>query len=272
MANRGGTIELLPPPLSQNCILTHNHDRLETRKVRFDLTTSQIICEEPKGTFEAPWKPDSSIRFHAHQLIWDQDLLLKGDVSLEQTMTLSSEQIRLTLANPDGALKSIVADGPTQMLFKTSSLICHGPLTLDPQERLLRTDAGLEFIDERICLEAQSGRLTYQEVDSNWQPEALYCEGSVHLISSKIQDQESFALADLLVYLPATHTIILTCRPPNRVLFWQTDGNMTLSAPEIHVLLDPKTKRETVHGIGDVHFRFSLQEEDSIRTIFSKYL
>ena len=45
-----------------------------------------------------------------------------------------------------------------------------------------------------------------------------------------------------------------------------------MSAPEVEVRLDPKTKRETVQGIGDVHFRFSLQEENFIETIFSKYL
>ena len=274
LANHGGTIELLPAPLSQNCFLTHNHDHLEAHQVRFDLTTSQITCEEPKGFIDAPWKPGSPIRFRAHHLVWQQDLVLEGDVSLDQSLSISSQQIRISFNQRQDELSSVVSAGPTQMLFsnKESSLLCQGPLTLDPQERLLCTEEGLEFKDERIHLEAKSGRLTYQENNSHLQPEALYCEGSVRLISSKIQDQESFAMADQLVYLPATRTIILTCRSPARVLFWQANGNMTLSAPEVHVRLDPETKRETVRGIGDVHFRFSLQEENMIETIFSKYL
>ncbi len=274
LANRGGTIDLLPAPLSQNCFISHNHDSLEAHQVRFDLTTSQITCMEPKGFIDAPWKPGCPIGFRAHRLSWQQDLVLEGDVSLEQSVAITSQQIRICFGTSAGALRSVVAAGPTQMLFSnhTSSLICQGPMTLDPLERLLRTDQGLEFKDERIHLEAQKGRLTYQENNSHLQPQALYCEGSVRLISSKIQDQESYALADQMVYLPATRTIILTSRPPSRVLFWQASGNMTLSAPEVHVRLDPETKQETVRGIGDVHFRFSLQEENMIETIFSKYL
>ena len=103
-------------------------------------------------------------------------------------------------------------------------------------------------------------------------PDALYCDGSVRLISTVIQEQESFALADQLLYLPETRTMILSSVAPNRVLFWQSSGDITLSAPEVRVQLDPKTQRETVRGVGDVHFHFTLQEEDTIETLFSKYL
>lgn len=209
LANRGGTIELIPAPLSQYCFLTHECDHLEARKVRLDLETKQIVCEEPKGEIEAGWKKNSSVSFTAKRLIWQQDLLLEGNVSIE---------------------------------------------------------------DERVHLEANQGRLTYQKQDGRMQPDALYCDGSVRLISSAIQDQESFALADRLSYFPETRTIILSSISPNRVLFWQSSGNITLSAPEIRVQLDPQTERETVQGIGDVHFHFTLQEEDTIETLFSKYL
>jgi lipopolysaccharide export system protein LptA len=209
LANRGGSIELIPSPLSQYCFLTHECDHLEARKMRLDLETKQIICEEIRGEIEAGWNRGSSISFHAERLIWDQDLLLEGNVSFE---------------------------------------------------------------DEQTHLEADQGRLIYQERTGRSRPEALHCEGSVRMISSIIQDQESFALADRLIYIPETRTMILSCIAPNRVLFWQSSGDISLSAPEVRVQMDPMTQRESVQGIGDVHFHFTLQEENIIETLFSKYL
>ena len=209
LANRGGIIDLIPAPLSQYCFLTYEYNHLETRKVRLDLETKQIICEEPKGEIETGWKKGFPISFQAKRLIWQQDLLLEGNVSFE---------------------------------------------------------------DERVRLEADLGRLTYRKEAGRLEPDRLYCDGSVRLISSIIQDQESFALADQLLYFPETRTMILTSVAPNRVLFWQSSGDVTLSAPEIRVQLDPKTQREIVQGVGDVHFHFTLQEEDTIETLFSKYL
>jgi hypothetical protein len=209
LANRGGSIELIPAPLAQYCFLTHECDRLEARKVRLDLETKQIICEEPKGEIEAIWNQGFPISFQAKRLIWRQDLLLEGGVSFE---------------------------------------------------------------DERVHLQADQGRLTYQKQADRLQPDALYCEGSVRLISSVIQEQESFALADQLLYLPKSKTMILSSIAPHRVLFWQSGGGISLSAPEIRVQLDSPSQRENVQGIGDVHFHFTLQEEDTIETLFSKYL
>jgi hypothetical protein len=274
LANRGGVIELVPAPLSQHCFLTHSCDSLQARKVRFDMATSQIICEETSGEIASSWKNGAAVAFRADHLQWQQDLLLEGHVSLDQTISIGSERIRLSFGKSQGALTQVVADGPTQMAFpnKEASLVCQGPLMLDCREHLLRTDHGLDYRDSRIHLEAGSGRLTYQEMDGALQPEALYCDGTVRLISSCIQDQESYALAEQLVYFPAMRTMILTSRAPNRVLFWQKSGNITLSAPEVHVRFDPQTKRESVSGIGDVRFRFNFQEENTIEHLFSKYL
>ncbi|MBF8263971.1 MAG: hypothetical protein HW387_1636 [Parachlamydiales bacterium] len=275
LASKGGAIELIPSSLSQYCFLTHERDHLEARKVRFEMDTIQIICDEPKGEIDARWKKNTPIAFHAHRLKWQKDLTLEGDVSLTQSFSLHSDLIRLSFSNDgQGELTEVMTEGPTHMAFqgKDSTLDCEGRLFLDPAVRQLMTAQPLHYHDERIRLEALSGRLTYDETGNQLQPEALYCEGSVRLISSIIQNQESFALAEQLVYFPATRTIILSCRSPNRVLFWQSSGEMTLSAPEVQVRFDSKTKKETVRGIGDVHFRFTMQEENTIETIFSKYL
>jgi hypothetical protein len=275
LANRGGMFELIPAPLSQYCIVSHELDHLEARKVRLDIETKKMVCEEPQGEIHAGWKNDAAISFKAKRLIWQQDLLLEEDVVLESAVALRSEQIRISFApNSKRTIQEIATNGITQIDFSNqeTSLVCQGPLILDPASRTIRTAGSLQFQDERIHLESDYGWLIYREEEGRLQPDAIYCEGSVRLISSSIQDQETFALGEQLAYFPAAQTIILTSRSPNRVLFWQSGKTMTLSAPEVQVRLDPKTKQEIIQGVGDVHFHFSVQEEDMIENVFSKYL
>lgn len=277
MANRGKMIELTPHPIYHECTLLHERDHLQAKKIRFEMEQKKITCEQPHGEIFSCWKKNSSVFFTADRLNWQQDLVLDGNVSLlnvEQSISFHSNRITLALTPEERELTQIASQGPTQIDFlkAKASLNCQGPLCLDPAVRILKTTEPLAFSDPRIHLEAESGWLTYQEADHCIRPEAVYCDRSVRLISSVIQEQECFALADQLVYFPTSHTIILSSRPPNRVLFWQSDGNMTLSSPEVHVRLDPKTHKETVQGIGDVHFRFTVQEENMIENIFSKYL
>ena len=54
LANRGGTIELIPAPLSQYCFLTHECDHLESRKVRLDLETKQMVKSRLSGIMAVP--------------------------------------------------------------------------------------------------------------------------------------------------------------------------------------------------------------------------
>jgi len=170
--------------------------------------------------------------------------------------------------------KQIVCEEPKGEIeagWKKGAFIAFQAKRITWQQDLL-LEGGVSFEDERVHLEAGQGKLTYKKENGRLQPDALYCDGSVRMISSIIQDQESFALADQMMYLPKTRTIVLTSIAPHRVLFWQSSGDLTLSAPEIRVEIDQKTQQENVLGVGDVHFHFTLQEEDAIETLFSKYL
>ena len=147
LARRGSAIELFPAPLANFCTLLHLSDRLEARKIRFDIPTAEIVCEEPKGQINAGWKRGSPVSFRARHLAWKQDLVLEGSVVLEQAMIISSEKIRLSFAKERGPLSEIAADGPTSMAFsgKESKIVCQNSLVLDPANRIVQTDGPLSF-------------------------------------------------------------------------------------------------------------------------------
>lgn len=92
----------------------------------------------------------------------------------------------------------------------------------------------------------------------------------VRLFSSRIQNKDSFALADNIVFSPRAQTIHLFAKAPKRVLFWQE--GVSLSAPEIFIEKDPLTGIEFIQGKGDIHFTFTLEEKNIMDQFISKYL
>ncbi|NGX35125.1 MAG: hypothetical protein K1060chlam1_01495, partial [Candidatus Anoxychlamydiales bacterium] len=62
--------------------------------------------------------------------------------------------------------------------------------------------------------------------------------------------------------------VLLSSEKNKKVLFWQEDKSLKLSANEIHI--NPKEKND-IKGLGDVRFTFNLEEENLIHEIFSKY-
>jgi hypothetical protein len=95
-------------------------------------------------------------------------------------------------------------------------------------------------------------------------------EENVELVSHKIQDKESLALADRVVFSPMNRALILSANAPKRVLFWQE--GFSLSAPEIHIRRDLRTGQDAVEGKGDVHCTLDLAEKNLIEELVSKYL
>ena len=150
--------------------------------------------------------------------------------------------------NPKGHL----ASGPVDFEAKK--------LTWDKKEnRLFLTENVVIKKPEEFTILANEGILNLE----NLKPTLITLSGNVRLISSKIQDKESFALADTLVYNPNDQTLLFSRE--KRVLFWQE--GLSLSASEILIRKD-----RTVEGLGDVHFSFDFEEQNFINQLFEKYL
>ena len=113
-------------------------------------------------------------------------------------------------------------------------------------------------------------RIDAREIRFDLLKEELLVKGNVRFHSTSIQGKESFALADRIIFQSKEETLLLESDPPKRVLFWQE--GLTLSAPEIAIKRDLRTKKESIEGKGDVHFAFDLEEKNVIEQLLSKYL
>ncbi len=153
-----------------------------------------------------------------------------------------------TYENPKGYLSS------ASLRFTAKKLIWHKKIG-----KLYLTDHVAIEQPNQFTLIADSGTLMLDA----FQPTLLILEGNVRLISSRIQNKESYAVADSLTYNPLKKTLLFSAA--RKVLFWQE--GLSLSASEVFIQQD-----QTIEGRGDVHFAFDLEEQNLIDEFFQQYL
>lgn len=188
--------------------------------------------------------------FPSHQFIAQTNCHLTQDQNkIDGTkITLDLDKEIVTYENPKGHLSQGSLD------FTAKTLVWHKKIG-----KLYLTDQVTITQPEQFTLVADQGTLTLDE----FQPSLLVLEGNVQLISSRIQDKISHALADTLTYNPTDKTLLFSAA--KKVLFWQ-DG-LHLSAEEVLI-----RENQTVEGKGDVHFTFDLEEQNYIDKFFKQYL
>ena len=191
--------------------------------------------------------------FPSHQLTAQKNChLVQHQNQIDGTrIQLDLAQEIVTYDNPKGHF----ASGPLH--FTADKLIWH-----KKEGKLYLLDPVTIEQPGQFTLFANRGTLTLDE----WQPTLLFLEGNVRLISSRIQDKESYAIADTLTYDPTAKTLLFNAA--RKVLFWQE--GLSLSASE--VLIRQVERDQTVEGHGDVQFTFDLEEQNYIDQLFKQYL
>ncbi len=142
------------------------------------------------------------------------------------------------------------------LLIQNNNTITGARIQFDLAKEIVTCDNPKGHLNEGLNFTAH--QLTWNKKENK-----LYLKGQVHLISSRIQDKESFALADTLIYDLLDKTILLTAH--RKVLFWQE--GLSMSAAEVLIRKD-----QTLEGHGDVHFSFDLDEQNTIDQFFKHYL
>lgn len=226
-----------------NLTLSQEKDKIEATE-----TLHNICCQTATGsTFIAD---EGIYNYPSQQFILQKNCKLRqGDNEIAGTR-IHFDLIDETASyeNPQGHIAEGEVDFTAKILLwnkETNELYLHDDVTIHQSKDL--------------TLQAENGTVYLDKL----RPTHAILEGNVRLISSRIQDKESFAIADRLHYDLNNQTLLFSS--DKRVLFWQ-DG-FSLSAPEILIRKD-----QSVMGQGDVHFTFSLEEQNFIDQFFKHYL
>lgn len=261
--------------------------KLETKDQKTLRFSEGVRLESVKGgaglSLEAEYAhsnlDEKNITFSENVKIFlPSDLTAKGDKALytDKTLTLLPEgQKSCTLSR----LQDEIEAAKAIFSFETETLFLESP-----NGKFQSNDEVLSFSSDSLLWnqkESQAkliGNVKGKREDGsiitskeallsieNDQIEKVTFEGDVEIFSPFIQKKDCYCIANTVLLFPKEKTLHLKADPSKRVLLWQDD--LSLSAPEARITQDGKIESQ-----GDVHFTLTIDEQNSINQLLSKYL
>jgi lipopolysaccharide export system protein LptA len=287
------------PEEGSYCVLSHLGDRVQAKVIEFDLKNFHLTLKEAHGTLASilfPQVQKDEIRFKAGELIWDHPqgmLKLKGGAFIQEGSFASlqtDEEIELkqVVQNKKRKLKSIVSCGHTLLQYTDPEseckhqLSCQGPILVDREtlhavlespklDGNVAEEMQIAYEQDSMVIRANRADVQYKTEEKGILLSSLSLEGNVRLSVIKPNLPSKLAVADKVVLSPSDHMIVLTAAPGKKVLFWDEQEQLAISANQVKMIRDPLTGKDSVKGVGNVRFSFDSVEQTTLKKIFPFY-
>lgn len=199
-----------------------------------------------------------------------EKILLTGEVSVENTLG-RVEAERAVLTRDPNKLTKIefpwieLNQSVTFTLPDGNQLFCDR-LFLDYTLKTSRFTGTpqIRYNDKRGEMRADRAIMDFRDQEGEIEPTCITLLGNVQLIYA---EENQYALAEQVTYFPDQHLMILEGKE-NRVLFFDKERNMQISAPEVRAVRNPETKKDSIQGMGDVRFLFAQEELSKLKERF----
>ena len=293
-----GFISAYAQDANNSCVLTHEQDIVHARHIDIDLMHSHLHLSQANGIlqqFLLPKSEKSFIHFSTSSLNWndlEKELLFKGKTQIrEQDLGIIHAEDELIIknhtVNDKLVFQSLDAKGRTVMTYKdleghSHRIESHGRLYVDqsklqawiesPQDESGNVQNPLHYETEDLSVFADSAQLEYMNVNQHIKPISIALKNHIRLVSKDPNKPIQLALADRMNYSLDTHSIILSAYPGKKVLFWDIAQELKISAPEVHITVDPLTQERVIKGVGKVHFAFNTEEQTQFNQYFPQLL
>ncbi|MBN1914459.1 MAG: hypothetical protein JW769_01045 [Parachlamydiales bacterium] len=218
--------------------------------------------------------------FSSDELFWNKEknsLILKKNVHIDHIHFghITSEEVHLLQKN--NSFEKIISEGTTQIQFRFSdlpsaTLYCEGTIIVDNESMEIRAHAQnpknpICFQDNNLTIYAEEAICSSIKEEQHIIPQKISLFKNVRFFHKTSPTITGLGCADIISYDPKTKIILLEAEKPKKVLFWQDDNALRISAPEIHI-----TEDRQIIGKGCVRFAFNLEEEEFFQKLFSQYL
>lgn len=286
----GNFLLAFPEEHESTCHFSYKEDEIEAQKVRFHPQESLIVLYHPNGVIKTLFAP-YEIAFSAGEMIWNRS---EGSLTLFQNIHIADSSLgevycdeKIEITNPlnSSSLYDIQASGKTTIhTFAPGrqTLTCFGPLSFDqktltstfesPQvDGVVPEGQQIEYRSDNLQLLASSGLLEYGWIEGHLRPTRLLLENDVRLSSAPGTESNQCAIGDQLTYSLLGHTMTLSAKPGDKVLYWDHVKALAISADQLCFQKDPFTNRESVKGVGNVQFSFSSAENALMKKMFPFY-
>ncbi|MFZ0565505.1 MAG: hypothetical protein WAM28_04900 [Chlamydiales bacterium] len=124
----------------------------------------------------------------------------------------------------------------------------------------------VSYEDPMGVIFANQSQIDYSESEGHYEVTKVTLIGNVRFIN---HEENQFALADQVVYLPQQQLLVMEGEK-NRVLFYDKNQDMQISAQTIHAKRDVESKKDRVKGIGEVRCIFGPDELQRLKAHFRK--
>jgi lipopolysaccharide export system protein LptA len=123
------------------------------------------------------------------------------------------------------------------------------------------------YSDLFVEVRADKAQIDFREIDGTLEVIKVSLFDNVQLshFGTAEKPTSQYALADEVEYYPQEKLALLTGKK-DRVLFYDSQRDVQLSARSIRAQRDPTTKKESIQGIGDVRLTFGVEELEKIKT------
>ncbi len=244
------------------CELTYKEDVVRSKEMTLDMSSKVVTLLEPQGVLKSLQGICRCDRLTMedvpHQITLHGNISVRhsnwGDIDAEEWMRVIQE----------GPNYLILSKGKTVLTHLEATLSCYGELLLDQQNLVCYLSSkGCKQIHcqgPQGTLYADDAEVHYAYKEGGVQLMRIILKGNV-LLKGQMPPQERLALADTVTYDVDAGTLILGAHSGNRVLFFDEERSVRMSAPEVRIIKDPVTHIENIQGIGSVRFSFTQQED-----------
>ena len=281
------------------CSLSHGPDLIEASLIECNIEESKLIFHNPRGKLASVLLPQiqkDDVAFQCKKLIWDHVngfLKLTGAVEIQEgtfATLQTDDEVEFIQAQEDNKkiLKTITSKGISHLKYidretkMAHELTCYGPIKID-REKLHATlkspvtdgkvaeEMQINYTHEAMGIRADQADVQYKTEEKQTLLSSLSLEGNVHLSSLKKDRSERLAIADKIEFDPSSHTFTLSAKSKNKVLFWDAEDQLSISANQVKITRDPVSGKDVVRGVGHVKFAFTAVEQAFLKKVFPFY-
>lgn len=273
---------------------------VDADRIDVDIGKMTSLFQQPKGRLGGHGEAARDVDFSADAMVWDDTamtLTLTGDVELTQGgvgKLTTDKEASIALHKTDGkkSVRAIDAQGNSILTFIDSgkelehTLKCYGKIKVDhvkmeAQLHSPKDDEGhivegqqVYFQDEKGEAQADRVFIKYEETEKKLSPVRIVLEGNVKIVNKVANSKEEntfsqqYILADRVDYLPQTKEMIFKAEKGRRVLLYDKNNNIEVSAPALKLVRDRVADKESVQSIGGVRLNFVEGELEQLRQHF----
>lgn len=296
-----GVITLSPADDSRLCSIEDQRGvSILCKEVTYDSTQNTITLAHPKGVFRLEGT-EEPVHFSSETMLWNRTadtLTLKGDVLIQHDLMGSlttPHQLVIAFKEVEGKSQISTLESPSDTILvyldpmkgTSHTLKCKGPFIMNHDLLEVRLSApvgedGLVQEEMQVALQDQKGEIfadkaliKYETDGQNWTPNKIVLRGNVRIYNrlpvayNDLHKIQQYVLADRVDFWPKTHEMLFKAAPTKRVLLFDSQNELEVSAPSLKIVRDVATKKESIQGIGDVRFHLNDLEIEELKKKFS---